>query len=72
MVHHLHGRHLIIGVDRLDYSKGLEERFRAYERLLENYPAIRNQVSYIQIAPATRSGFAPMARFARRWSSRRA
>ncbi len=56
MVRHLHGRQLLIGVDRLDYSKGLEERFRAFERLLENYPAIRNQVSYIQIAPATRSG----------------
>ena len=56
MVRHLHGRQLLIGVDRLDYSKGLEERFRAYERLLENYPANRNNVSYIQIAPATRSG----------------
>ncbi len=56
MVRHLHGRDLIIGVDRLDYSKGLEERFNAYERLLENYPANRNHVSYIQIAPTTRSG----------------
>ena len=56
MVQHLHGRELIIGVDRLDYSKGLEERFRAFERLLENYPANRNNVSYIQIAPATRAG----------------
>jgi trehalose 6-phosphate synthase len=56
MVRHLHKRDLIIGVDRLDYSKGLEERFRAVERLFENYPANRNQVSYIQIAPTTRSG----------------
>lgn len=56
MVHHLHGRDLIIGVDRLDYSKGLEERFRAVERLFENYPTTRAQVSYIQVAPATRSG----------------
>ncbi len=56
MVRHLHGRQLLIGVDRLDYSKGLDERFRAYDRLLENYAAHRNQVSYIQIAPATRSG----------------
>jgi trehalose 6-phosphate synthase len=56
MVNHLHGRDLIIGVDRLDYSKGLEERFRAVERLFENYPANRNKVSYIQIAPTTRSG----------------
>ncbi|UCG72235.1 MAG: trehalose-6-phosphate synthase [Chromatiales bacterium] len=56
MVHHLHGRQLLIGVDRLDYSKGLEERFRAFSRLLEDYPAIRNQVSYIQIAPTSRAG----------------
>ncbi len=56
MVHHLHGRDLIIGVDRLDYSKGLEERFRAVGKLFENYPATRGQVSYIQIAPKTRAG----------------
>lgn len=56
MVNHLHERALIIGVDRLDYSKGLEERFAAIERLLDDYPAHRNQVSYIQIAPTTRSG----------------
>ena len=56
MVKHLHGRQLLIGVDRLDYSKGLEERFQAFTRLLENYPANRNQVSYIQVAPKTRTG----------------
>jgi trehalose 6-phosphate synthase len=56
MVHHLHGRQLLIGVDRLDYSKGLEERFKAFSRLLEDYPAVRNQVSYIQITPTSRSG----------------
>jgi trehalose 6-phosphate synthase len=56
MVTHLHDRDLIIGVDRLDYSKGLEERFSAVEKLFDNYPADRNQVSFIQIAPMTRSG----------------
>lgn len=56
MVEHLHGRDLLIGVDRLDYSKGLPERFRSYERLMENYPANRGQVSYMQISPTTRSG----------------
>jgi trehalose 6-phosphate synthase len=43
-------------VDRLDYSKGLEERFKAIDRLFDHYPDHRNQVSYIQIAPTTRSG----------------
>jgi len=56
MIHHLHNRDLIIGVDRLDYSKGLEERFRAVERLFQNYPENRGRVSYIQIAPKTRAG----------------
>ncbi len=32
------GRRLMIGVDRLDYSKGLVERFKAYERFLETHP----------------------------------
>ncbi len=56
MIHHLHDRDLIIGVDRLDYSKGLEERFRAIERLFQNFPENRGAVSYIQIAPKTRAG----------------
>ncbi|HMB73288.1 MAG TPA: trehalose-6-phosphate synthase [Gammaproteobacteria bacterium] len=49
-------RQLIIGVDRLDYSKGLELRFRAFEKLLANYPNTRGTVSFLQIAPPTRAG----------------
>jgi len=56
MIHHLHDRNLIIGVDRLDYSKGLEERFCAVEKLFRNYPENRGRVSFIQVAPKTRSG----------------
>ncbi|MCC5793391.1 MAG: alpha,alpha-trehalose-phosphate synthase (UDP-forming) [Chromatiales bacterium] len=52
----LQQRSLIIGVDRLDYSKGLPERFHAYQRLLEHYPANRRNVVLLQIAPPTRSG----------------
>jgi trehalose 6-phosphate synthase len=51
----LHERKLIMSVDRLDYSKGLVERFRAFERLLDSAPAYRNQVSFVQIAPPTRA-----------------
>ncbi len=51
----LHRRKLIISVDRLDYSKGLVERFRAFEQLLEHAPAYRNHVSFLQIAPSTRA-----------------
>jgi trehalose 6-phosphate synthase len=51
----LHSRKLIMSVDRLDYSKGLVERFRAFERLLEHVAAQRNKVSFLQIAPPTRA-----------------
>ena len=51
----LRGRKLIIGVDRLDYSKGLEHRFKAFACFLENYPEQRNHVRLLQIATETRS-----------------
>ena len=52
----LHTRKLLIGVDRLDYSKGLPKRFQAYQRLLEQYPDMRRNVVFMQIAPPTRIG----------------
>lgn len=52
----LEGRALIIGVDRLDYSKGLPERFEAYARLLERSPQLHRKVSFLQIAPPSRGG----------------
>jgi len=48
-------RKLIISVDRLDYSKGLVERFAAFERLLEHAPSHRGTVSFVQIAPSSRA-----------------
>ncbi|WP_159017289.1 alpha,alpha-trehalose-phosphate synthase (UDP-forming) [Cognatiluteimonas profundi] len=50
----LTGRQLAIGVDRLDYSKGLPERFRAFERHLERHPDQRGKLTYLQIAPPSR------------------
>jgi trehalose 6-phosphate synthase len=44
----------IIGVDRLDYTKGLPDRFRAFRRLLELYPENLKRVTLMQIAPPTR------------------
>ncbi|HSC06194.1 MAG TPA: trehalose-6-phosphate synthase [Steroidobacteraceae bacterium] len=55
MVAGLLGRRLLIGVDRLDYSKGLVERFRAYERFLEAHPENLNRITYLQIAPLSRT-----------------
>ena len=50
----LGGRAMIIGVDRLDYTKGLLERFLAFEHLLETHPECRNRVHLAQIAPPSR------------------
>jgi trehalose 6-phosphate synthase len=55
MVTGLLGRRLMVGVDRLDYSKGLVQRFRAYERFLETHPENRNRVTFMQIAPLSRT-----------------
>jgi trehalose 6-phosphate synthase len=51
----LMGRKLIIGVDRLDYTKGLTERFAAYEQFLEAFPENQGKVTFLQIAPPSRS-----------------
>jgi trehalose 6-phosphate synthase len=48
------GRAMIVGVDRLDYSKGLEERFAGYERFLSDHPEERKEVFLLQIAPPSR------------------
>ncbi|RZA00071.1 MAG: trehalose-6-phosphate synthase, partial [Proteobacteria bacterium] len=49
------GLKLGIGVDRLDYTKGILERFRAVERLLELEPQWREKFSFVQIASPSRS-----------------
>ena len=48
------GRTMIVGVDRLHYSKGLEERFLGYERFLLENPEERKEVFLLQIAPPSR------------------
>jgi trehalose 6-phosphate synthase len=52
----LSGRAMIIGVDRLDYSKGIPERMHAFERFLANFPDWRGKVTYLQITPRSRTG----------------
>ncbi|GIK81065.1 MAG: alpha,alpha-trehalose-phosphate synthase (UDP-forming) [Pseudorhodoplanes sp.] len=51
----LSGRAMIIGVDRLDYSKGIEQRMDAFERFLAEHPEWRNNVTFLQITPKSRS-----------------
>jgi trehalose 6-phosphate synthase len=50
----LRRRALITGVDRLDYSKGLPERLRAFEVLLREYPEHRSEVTFLQISAPSR------------------
>jgi trehalose 6-phosphate synthase len=45
---------LIVGVDRLDYSKGLEERLSGFEQLMKDHQEYQRQVLYVQIAPPSR------------------
>lgn len=50
----LAGRDQFIGVDRLDYSKGLLRRMTAFGRYLEDHPEAHGRVIYLQIAPVSR------------------
>lgn len=47
-------RKLIVGVDRLDYSKGLEQRLLGYEQFLESHPDKRAEVLLLQVTPISR------------------
>jgi trehalose 6-phosphate synthase len=55
VVESLGGKALVIGVDRLDYSKGLVQRMEAFERFYELHAEWRAKVTYLQIAPPSRS-----------------
>jgi trehalose 6-phosphate synthase len=46
---------LMIGVDRLDYSKGINSRLEAYERFLSAHPEWQGKITYLQITPKSRS-----------------
>ncbi len=49
------GRKMLLGVDRLDYSKGIEERMLAFDRLLAEHPELKEEVFLLQISTETRS-----------------
>jgi trehalose 6-phosphate synthase len=51
----LAGRAMIIGVDRLDYSKGIALRMEAFDRFLAANPDWRGKVTFLQITPKSRS-----------------
>jgi trehalose 6-phosphate synthase/phosphatase len=56
---------VVLGVDRLDYTKGLPEKIRAFERLLELHPEHRERIVLLQIAEPTRGAVAEYQRLKR-------
>jgi trehalose 6-phosphate synthase len=48
-------RRLVLGVDRLDYSKGVPERLLAYECLLERWPEYRRRIAFVQVSVPSRA-----------------
>lgn len=51
----LSGRDLVIGVDRLDYSKGIGQRIESFSRFCEMSSNAKGQVTFLQITPKSRS-----------------
>ncbi len=54
MIKSQRGRKMLLGVDRLDYSKGLEERFNAFDTFLSNNPEMHEHLFLLQIATRSR------------------
>ncbi len=50
----LFGRKILIGLDRIDYTKGIPERFRAVDLLLERHPELREKIVFLQIGVISR------------------
>jgi trehalose-6-phosphate synthase len=53
--HGITAQHLGVGVDRIDYTKGLIEKFLAIERLFEKYPEYQGKFTFVQIGAPSRS-----------------
>ena len=52
------GRQVVLGVDRLDYTKGIVERLRAVEQLLERHSEVRERLVFVQVAVPSRDDVA--------------
>lgn len=59
------GRQIVLGVDRLDYTKGIPRRLEAIERLLKARPELKDQMRYIQVAVPSRGEVDSYQRFKR-------
>ncbi len=57
------GRTILLGIDRLDYTKGIRARLRAFERLLERRPELKDRIQLVQIAVPSRDNVPAYADF---------
>jgi trehalose 6-phosphate synthase/phosphatase len=64
------GRRIVLGVDRLDYTKGIPRRLEAIQRLLERDSALCDQMRYIQVAIPSREEVDSYQRFKRQVEER--
>ncbi len=53
---HFGERQLVLGIDRLDYTKGIPHRLRAFRDLLERFPEVRGRINLIQVVVPSREG----------------
>jgi alpha,alpha-trehalose-phosphate synthase [UDP-forming] len=51
----LKGQRVLLGIDRIDYTKGIPERLRAFDRLLNAHPEYAGQVRFVQIGAPSRT-----------------
>jgi len=61
--HDIGGRKLLVGVDRLDYTKGIPRRLLAFERFLEQHPQAKDEVLLLQAAVPSRQGVEAYSQF---------
>ena len=61
--HKAHPGKLLLGIDRLDYSKGMPRRVAAFERLLQDHAELRGHVRLVQLAVPSRGGVAAYKKF---------
>ena len=50
------GRQIVLGLDRLDYTKGIPQRLLAFRSLLERYPEVRGRIHLFQVVVPSRVG----------------
>jgi trehalose 6-phosphate synthase/phosphatase len=50
------GRQIVLGLDRLDYTKGIPQRLRAFADLLERFPEVRRRIHLFQVVVPSRVG----------------